>query len=68
MLHERGIAREDAFTVGARVTVPLHEHAVGDALEVIESERLRAFEISTRAPNLDDVYLKFTGGSLSEAA
>ena len=37
------------------------------ALAAIESERLRADEITTRAPNLDDVYLKFTG-SLSEAA
>jgi hypothetical protein len=50
------------------VTVPLHEYAASDALTVIESERLRASEITTRAPSLDDVYLKFTGGSLSAAA
>jgi ABC-2 type transport system ATP-binding protein len=68
LLRERGVARDDAFAVGARVTVPLHDHAASDALAVIESERLRASEVATRAPNLDDVYLKFTGGSLSEAA
>ena len=68
VLRERGVARDDAFAVGGRVTVPLHDHAASDALAVIESERLRASDVATRSPNLDDVYLKFTGGSLSEAA
>jgi ABC-2 type transport system ATP-binding protein len=66
-LRARRLAGEDAFAVGARVTVPLHDRSISDALAVIESENLRAAEIATRAPNLDDVYLKFTG-SLSEAA
>jgi ABC-2 type transport system ATP-binding protein len=66
-LRGRGIAADDAFAVGARVTVPLHRHAAAEALAAIESERVRASEIKTRVPNLDDVYLKFTG-SLSEAA
>ena len=66
-LRARGIAQDDAFSVGARVTVPLHRHAAGEALAAIESERVQASEIATRVPNLDDVYLKFTG-SLSEAA
>jgi ABC-2 type transport system ATP-binding protein len=67
-LRDRGIAAEDAFAIGARVTVPLHHHAVTDALAAIESERLRASEIATRVPNLDDVYLQLTGGALREAA
>jgi ABC-2 type transport system ATP-binding protein len=66
-LRRDAIAGDDAFVVGARVTVPLHRVAATEALTAIESERLRAHEITTRAPNLDDVYLKFTG-SLSEAA
>jgi ABC-2 type transport system ATP-binding protein len=66
-LRARGIADDDAFAVGARITVPLHRHAAGEALTAIESARVRASEIATRVPNLDDVYLKFTG-SLSEAA
>ena len=49
------------------MTVPLHRHPATEALAVIEAERVRASEIATRAPNLDDVYLKFTG-ALSEAA
>jgi ABC-2 type transport system ATP-binding protein len=60
------IARGDAFAIGARVTVPLHEHAVSEALAAIESEHLRASEIATRMPTLDDVYLQLTGNQLSD--
>jgi ABC-2 type transport system ATP-binding protein len=67
VLRRDQIAGDDAFVVGARVSVPLHRVAVTEALTAIESERLHALEITTRAPNLDDVYLKFTG-SLREAA
>jgi ABC-2 type transport system ATP-binding protein len=67
-LRERGVAREDAFAVGARVTVPLHEASAGEALAVLESERLPASEIASRAPTLDDVYLQLTGGALPAAA
>jgi len=68
VLRFRGIAGDDAFSVGSRVTVPLHTHAATEALAVIESERLRAGDIATRVPTLDDVYLKFTGAQLAEAA
>ena len=60
-LRERRIAGDDAFAIGARITVPLHHHAAADALTALESEQVRATEIATRVPNLDDVYLKFTG-------
>ncbi|MBV9413752.1 MAG: ATP-binding cassette domain-containing protein [Solirubrobacterales bacterium] len=67
-LRERGIAREDAFAVGARVTVPLHEHATTDAIAAIDSERLHVSEIASRIPTLDDVYLQLTGARVGEAA
>ena len=67
-LRERGIAGQDAFAIGARITVPLHNHAATEALAAIESEHLRASEIATRVPNLDDVYLQLTGGAVREAA
>jgi ABC-2 type transport system ATP-binding protein len=67
-LRERGIARADSFAVGARVTVPLHEHATTEALTAIESERLHVSEIATRLPTLDDVYLQLTGARIAEAA
>jgi hypothetical protein len=41
--------------------MPLHRLAAAEALAVIGGEGVRALEIATRAPNLDDVYLKFTG-------
>jgi ABC-2 type transport system ATP-binding protein len=67
-LRERGIARADAFALGSRVTVPLHEHAATDALMAIDAERLRVSELATRVPTLDDVYLQLTGARLGEAA
>jgi ABC-2 type transport system ATP-binding protein len=67
-LRDRGVARGDAFAIGARVTVPLHEHAATEALAVIDSERLRVSEIATRIPTLDDVYLQLTGARIADAA
>ena len=67
-LRDRGIAAEDAFAIGARITVPLHRHAATEALAAIESEHLRASEIAIRVPNLDDVYLQLTGTAVREAA
>jgi ABC-2 type transport system ATP-binding protein len=67
-LRDRGVAGEDAFAVGARVTVPLHSHAPTDALAAIESEHLRVSEIATRVPTLDDVYLHLTGERIVHAA
>jgi ABC-2 type transport system ATP-binding protein len=67
-LRERGIAHDDAFVVGARATVPLHDHVATDALAVIDAERLHVSEITTRIPTLDDVYLHLTGARMSQAA
>jgi ABC-2 type transport system ATP-binding protein len=67
-LRDRGVARGDSFAIGARVTVPLHEHAATEALAAINEERLRVSEIATRVPTLDDVYLQLTGGRINEAA
>ena len=64
-LRELRIAGPDAFAIGGRVTVPLHEYAAGEALAVIESARIRTAEIATRAPSLDDVYLQLTGSTNS---
>ena len=66
-LRKRGIAGDDAFTVGSTLTVPLHEHTSGEAIAVI-SELGVASAISTRRPTLDDVYLRLTGDRLAEAA
>jgi ABC-2 type transport system ATP-binding protein len=63
-LRERELAGQDAFVIGARVTVPLHGRPASEALAALETERFRAAEISTRRPTLDDVYLNRTGTQL----
>src|SRR5207244_10303681 len=45
-LRKRGIAGDDAFSVGSTLTVPLHEHTAGEATAVIHELRL-ASAIST---------------------
>jgi ABC-2 type transport system ATP-binding protein len=67
-LRTRGLAGDDAFTVGSTLTVPLHEHTAPDAIAVIHDAHLAASSISTRQPTLDDVYLQLTGARLAAAA
>jgi ABC-2 type transport system ATP-binding protein len=64
-LRLRRLASADAFAVGARVTVPLHDHS---ATEVLAGMDVHPAEISTRTPTLDDVYLQLTGTELADAA
>jgi len=66
-LRHRGVAGDDAFAVGSRVTVPLHDHSSGEAIAAIHQLGL-AGAISAREPTLDDVYLRLTGDSLAVAA
>jgi ABC-2 type transport system ATP-binding protein len=66
-LREKGVAGDDAFAVGSRLTVPLHETSSGDAIASIHELGL-AGAISAREPTLDDVYLRLTGDSLAVAA
>ena len=66
-LRSHGIAGEDAFIVGASLTVPLHERSSTDAVVAIKQLGL-ATAVSTRPPTLDDVYLRLTGDRLAEAA
>jgi ABC-2 type transport system ATP-binding protein len=67
LLRERGVAGQDAFAIGSRLTVPLHDTGSGDAIASIHRLGL-AGAISARQPTLDDVYLRLTGDRLAEAA
>jgi ABC-2 type transport system ATP-binding protein len=67
-LRARGVADDDVFSVGARITIPLHGRSAGDAIQAIDDERLRASEIQVRTPTLDDVYIQLTGARFDEAA
>jgi ABC-2 type transport system ATP-binding protein len=64
-LRQARIAGDDAFAIGARITVPLHGRTAAQALAAIPAERLRLSEIATRVPTLDDVYLNRTGAQLA---
>jgi ABC-2 type transport system ATP-binding protein len=63
-LRELGAAGDDAFTVGATVTVPLHDRAAPAALEAVRATGVPAVSVTTRPPTLDDVYLRLTGARL----
>jgi ABC-2 type transport system ATP-binding protein len=60
-LRADGIANEDAFSVGATVTLPLHGRPSADALAAISARGLHPVAVTTREPTLDDVYLRLTG-------
>ena len=65
-LRADGIAGADAFTVGSRLTVPLHDRSADEALAALRA--VPAAAVATRRPTLDDVYLRLTGDALAEAA
>jgi ABC-2 type transport system ATP-binding protein len=68
LLREQSIAGENAFTVGATITVPLHDRGAPQTIAAIEKAGVRTSAITTREPSLDDVYLRLTGGPLGAAA
>jgi ABC-2 type transport system ATP-binding protein len=63
-LRARGIAGDDAFSVGSTLTLPLRELSAGDTIAAIHDLGL-ASAITAREPTLDDVYLRLTGGRLA---
>ncbi len=67
-LQARGIANGDAFAIGSTLTVPLHGRAAADAIASLRDLDQATSGITTRAPTLDDVYLRLTGDRLPEAA
>jgi ABC-2 type transport system ATP-binding protein len=66
MLRARGIAGEDAFSVGSTLTLPLRDLTAGEAIAAIDDLGL-ASTITAREPTLDDVYLRLTGDRLAAA-
>ncbi|HET7130397.1 MAG TPA: ABC transporter ATP-binding protein [Gaiellaceae bacterium] len=68
LLRELRIAGGDAFSVGATVTIPLHDRTAAAAIAGIEAAGVSVSAIGAREPTLDDVYLHLTGGQLALAA
>jgi ABC-2 type transport system ATP-binding protein len=67
-LREHGLAGGDAFSVGATVTIPLHDRTAASAIAGIEAAGVNTTAIGVREPTLDDVYLHLTGGQLALTA
>jgi ABC-2 type transport system ATP-binding protein len=67
-LRTNNIARDDAFTVGKTVHVPLHGLPAGDAITATASLGLATAAVIARPPTLDDVYLQLTGQTLAPLA
>ena len=67
-LRARGVASQHAYAVGQTLTVPLRERSAADAIAAIDELHLGVSDLTTRAPSLDDVYLRLTGEELAEAA
>ena len=64
-LRASGVAGEDAFAIGATLTIPLNDRSPRDAIAAIGAAGVAATSITTRSPTLDDVYLQLTGESLA---
>jgi ABC-2 type transport system ATP-binding protein len=64
-LRDSGVAGDDAFAIGSTLTVPLQGRSGVEAITSINGLGLTASAITTRQPNLDDVYLRLTGSSLA---
>ena len=64
-LRTQGIAGEDAFVIGATVTIPLRDRPARDAIDALGSSGVGTTSVTTRPPTLDDVYLQLTGESLA---
>ncbi len=64
-LRSRGLAGDDAFAVGATLTVPVHDRSPREAVAAITDLDIATGGISARPPTLDDVYLRLTGGRLA---
>jgi ABC-2 type transport system ATP-binding protein len=68
MLHRlrvEGIAGSGAFAVGATLTIPVRGRTAADVVAAINRIGLSSRAMTTRAPTLDDVYLRLTGDRIA---
>ena len=65
-LRAGGLAGDDAYVVGATVTVPLRDRGAAAAVALVDELGVAA-AVATRRPTLDDVYLRLTGARLAAA-
>jgi ABC-2 type transport system ATP-binding protein len=64
-LRATGAAGGEAFAVGSTLTIPLADRSAAEVIAALDDSHLGAFGITTRAPTLDDVYLRLTGSQFA---
>ncbi len=67
-LRQHASISDDAFVVGATITIPVRDRAareVIDAIDAVPQARAAISAVATRPPTLDDVYLQLTGARLA---
>ena len=67
-LRARGIAKENAFTVGATIVVPVRRRAADEVIAAARATGIGIVSALGRPPTLDDVYLRLTGEDQAQAA
>jgi ABC-2 type transport system ATP-binding protein len=68
LLRGRGLADDDAFSVGTTITLPARGRAAAEIVAAIDGLPLAVAALGIRPTTLDDVYLRLTGGRLDAAA
>ena len=64
-LRAHGIAGDDAFAIGATLTIPVRGQSTDAVLASVHDLGVAISATSTRPPTLDDVYLRLTGDTLA---
>jgi len=64
-LRRHGVVGDDAFAVGATLTIPVRDQTTDALLTVVRDHNIAISATSTRPPTLDDVYLRLTGDTLA---
>jgi len=64
-LRAGGLADDDAFALGSTVVLPVRGSTSAETLGAVADLGLRPTAVSSRAPTLDDVYLRLTGSRIA---
>jgi ABC-2 type transport system ATP-binding protein len=64
-LRATGAAGDDAFALGSTLVLPMHDTSARDTVAALPELGVRTSAVSTRAPTLDDVYLRLTGSRIA---
>jgi ABC-2 type transport system ATP-binding protein len=65
LLRSRGVAGDDAFSVGTTIIIPLRQGSATAVIAEVAALGLPTAGISARPPTLDDVFLRLTGDRLA---